>query len=661
MATLSRQPHLPPSSARASSERCASAASRRCWATSKSAVRDAAVVVEPTPGRFDNVAAGLAAALDHPQRIDNLIRASLRELSGRAEAAWRAEFRNALGQQHDLDLLEETVDVDRLLELFASTLWDELSWTAAKPGSPLAPLWEHTVLKRILDCFAVDHLPELSDAQIRDRFADYLVQVDARARQRPSPQHPAHIDPETLNQRVRMRTQPLRFTPSPHEQQAGVAYLPKGVDDSEAPETIVAWATIREQHSRMVVLGEPGYGKTWLLRSEAHRLASTGLDALKDHGDLDELPIPVWLRLDELAYALRRSTCGQRPMGAAVVEWLHREYRLSPRFVRWLGERIDNGPCVLLLDALDEVTDKADRTALAHTLPGWARTAGNSRVILTSRLAGYTGPPLDEHDVTTLELVPFSPAEVDRFITAWFKSAQEADRLRAQLRDNPAAQGMTRAPLLLTLLCILACDPSDPLPTRRAELYECVLWRFLARTHRPKEQRPTDIQLESTLELLAQIANTFAQRAGWIDLMPLSELLAAIRSAGAAYDELVRRGEAAQDIVTRLSQHDGVLVPAGDSTRGRSVPYLFLHRTIHEYLVARCLASQSIDALLSRLDDPDEDVRLAVAKALKGSSDTRVIDALLSHLNDRNPATHEAAAYVLAGSSDARVIDALLT
>jgi hypothetical protein len=364
-----------------------------CERAVKSAVRDAAVVVEPTPGWFDNVAAGFAATLAHPQHIDNLIRASLRELSGRAEAAWRAEFRNAIGEQYDLKLLEQTVDVDRLLELFASTLWDELSWAAAKPGNPLAPLWEHTVLKRILDQLAVDHLPELSVAQIRDRLEDYLSQVDAGARRRPSPQHPAHIDPEKLNQRVRVRTQPLRFTPKPPEQEAGIAYLPKGVDDSEGHTTIVPWTTIREQRPRMVVLGEPGYGKTWLLRSEAHRLASAGLEALKDHGDLDELPIPVWLRLDELAYALRCSAFGQRPMGAAVVEWLHREYRLSPRFVRWLGARIDNGPCVLLLDALDEVTDKADCTTLAHTLPGWARNAGNSRVILTRDWLAIPGRP----------------------------------------------------------------------------------------------------------------------------------------------------------------------------------------------------------------------------------------------------------------------------
>ncbi|MGH8903156.1 MAG: NACHT domain-containing protein, partial [Egibacteraceae bacterium] len=553
-----------------------------CERAVKSAVRDAAVIDEPAEGWLDEVAAGLAAALDDSRRVESLIRASLGQLP---EAALRAELRAALAEHRDLDQLQKTVDVDRLLELFSSTFWDELAFAASKPGSPLAPLREHTLLERILARLPVERMPELSAEQIHDWLEVYLLQVDARARQRPR-LHPTHVDQETLDQRVRVRTKPLRFMPRSHGLETGVAYLPKGVDDSEGHATTEPWATIREQYSRLVVLGEPGYGKTWLLRSEARRLARAGLEALKDQEDLDGLHIPVWIRLDELVHAVRRAPPGQRPLAGALVESLHSQYRLFLPFVRWLADRIDRGPCVLLLDALDEVTQEADRAVLANTLPGWARNAQNSRVIVTSRLAGYTGPPL-EQDVKELELVPFSPAEVEWFITGWFPSVADAERLRAHLRDNPAVHGMTRIPLLLTLLCILASDPKEPLPTRRAELYERVIRDFLARRHRSNEG-PDEFIIEATLKLLERIAVVFADRSQWIDLMPLDQLCDAVRNAGHGYTGLTE--EALAGHVRKLAREDGVLVPAGNPSDGRSVPYLFLHRTFHEYLVARHLS-----------------------------------------------------------------------
>lgn len=74
------------------------------------------------------------------------------------------------------------------------------------------------------------------------------------------------------------------------------------------------------------------------------------------------------------------------------------------------------------------MTDK--RGTLSGVLGGWTRANRDGRVLLTSRLAGYTGPPLDARDVAQVELVPFSSEEAGRFIDAWFASAAAA-RLRA--------------------------------------------------------------------------------------------------------------------------------------------------------------------------------------------------------------------------------------
>ncbi len=55
-----------------------------------------------------------------------------------------------------------------------------------------------------------------------------------------------------------------------------------------------------------------------------------------------------------------------------------------------------------------------------------------------------------------------------------------------------------------------------------------------------------------------------------------------------AFTELRRR---ATDVPRDLSLGAGVLVPDSDPSAGRNVRYLFLHRTVAEYLTARDLAT----------------------------------------------------------------------
>jgi hypothetical protein len=55
----------------------------------------------------------------------------------------------------------------------------------------------------------------------------------------------------------------------------------------------------------------------------------------------------------------------------------------------------------------------------------------------------------------------------------------------------------------------------------------------------------------------------------------------------------------AASVLRRYSQGAGILVPQGSTAEGRNPPYLFLHRTIAEYLVARHLTRRP------RNQDPD--------------------------------------------------------
>ncbi len=168
-------------------------------------------------------------------------------------------------------------------------------------------------------------------------------------------------------------------------------------------------------------------------------------------------------------------------------------------------------------------------------------------------------------------------------------------------------------------------------------MYERVLRWFLTRAHRslddPGAPALDEVQVDALLQVLAPLAYTFAtQPAGWTDLMPGDSLLNAIRTAGAAFTELHRP---AAQVLRELSVGAGVLVPEGDPSGGRSPRYLFLHRTVAEYLTARHLATLPPADWLAVVEqhrwfDPDwTEVIPMLGEQLSSANDAR---ALIQHL-----------------------------
>jgi HEAT repeat protein len=193
-----------------------------------------------------------------------------------------------------------------------------------------------------------------------------------------------------------------------------------------------------------------------------------------------------------------------------------------------------------------------------------------------------------------VELQAFTPDDAAAAIDAWRLPPAAAAQLQDRLHD-PATGAMARIPLLLALMCSLAAQAPgrEALPRTRGQLYERVLQWFLTGAHRslddPRAPARDNVEVEALLQILAPLAFAFAtQPAGWTDLMPTDNLLNAIRAAGPAFTELNRP---AKDVLRDLSVGAGVLVPDGDPSAGRSPRYLFLHRTVAEYLTARHLAT----------------------------------------------------------------------
>jgi HEAT repeat protein len=476
-----------------------------------------------------------------------------------------------------------------------------------------------------------------------EEFAsDVRALLEALAEQAAHGRLPSYLwgraDVLALSREVKVRSGIRKGASDEANAASGQAYALAADRGGQGSETM-PWPEAVAAHDRVVVLADAGLGKSWLIRTETRRLASTALAQTDD--DFAKVVIPVPLRCDQLAAA-------EGPdLPSRAASFLAGEGLLAARSRGPMTERIRAGRAVILLDALDELT--SDEAGIVRGLiESWSRRAGPQvrvRCMITSRIAGYAGPPLP--DAAEVELQPFTPGDVTQVIRAWQLPAAEERKLMGRASD-PAVAAMARVPLLLVMLCALASEQpaGSELPRTRGELYERVLRWFLTRAHRsagdPATQPLTDIQVEALLDLLAPIAFTFAASpGGWTDLMSLKDLFGAIRDAGPAFTDL---GQPPNQVLTDLSADAGILVPDRDPRDGRRPRYLFLHRTFAEYLVARHLATRPADDYLPVIAqhqwfDPDWENVIAM---FGGQLDSAGARELIEHLlaSDPDPFWH---------------------
>ncbi len=373
---------------------------------------------------------------------------------------------------------------------------------------------------------------------------------------------------------------------------------------------LLDWEKLRKQQKRAVILGDPGLGKSWLLKYEGYLTVQEQRAILQREGQ-ERVIVPVYVNLATLAEEL---TARQLDFYPAVLSALQKTLavQFTPHFKNWLQERFAHSQFLFLLDALDEVADDEQRKPLHTALSHLAQTT-RCHILLTARLSDYhqaapftlaNGQPPPEY-----ELVPLSKEQTASFITTWFTSRPERGQwLLERLRWEPTLRIFARIPLLLSFLCLIASGErnEEDIPLQRGKLYETVLRHLLGGSWRSSQLQMQGDQgpLLEKLDLLRYIGWHFADHKGrFSTLIPSEDLNRVIHSAPQEryllpYLEKKYPGQEKQGLILELSVRDGILIQAGKSDQSihhTQVPFLFLHRTLHEYLAASYLARQSVD------------------------------------------------------------------
>ncbi len=388
-----------------------------------------------------------------------------------------------------------------------------------------------------------------------------------------------------------------------------------------------------DRHRHLVLLGDPGSGKSTFVNFVAMCMAGAALgdehtyiqlltEPLPDEkGEAEEerqpwrhgvlLPVRITLR----DFAARGFSSDERSAGPDLLwQFLTGELQqIAPELghiVSALKHHFLTKGGMLLLDGLDEVPDaERFRTRIKNVVENFARIYHRCHIVVTSRIYAYQKQGWRLNDFQETVLSPFSRGQICRFVDRWYpnvaasydlnheQARHRAAQLKHQILTRRALYSLAERPLLLTLMASLHAWRLRDLPKKRVELYKETVDLLLDRWERRKfktqepQGQPKSLlewlkipDKEAVLALLSDLAykahKNQLESSGTTADIPEKDLVDGLLSIS---DEDVRP----KLLVTYLRDRAGLLLPHGVKV------YTFPHRTFQEYLAACFLTGQA--------------------------------------------------------------------
>lgn len=446
---------------------------------------------------------------------------------------------------------------------------------------------------------------------------------------------------------------------------------------------------LASQEHRLVLLGDPGSGKSTFVRFLA--LCTTGELLGKEEVNLSHLVgpspdnadeermcwehgalLPVFIQLRDFAVkALPAPGC----KGSASHVWTYIDQCLEGWGLSAYSEALRrdalhaDARTLVLLDGLDEVPNPANqRMQIKEAIEDFAKSI-SGRMIVTSRTYAYQKQDWILPGFIPIRLAAFDEFQIRTFIDKWYgyqaltkqRDKEDAQGRAKLLQDavfekNRRLQGLAERPLLLTLMAVLHSWHGRDLPEKRVDIYEQTLELLIHRWNSRKETlnstgrdrlqdqdlsawlRGGRTELRRLLEKLAFEAHGRAQSEEGCADVPKKDLIYGLTKT--SKDEKVHPDKLEEYVKDCM----GILIERGHEVFG------FPHRTFQEYLAACYLTSNGFPKQISDLtrQDPQRWREVAQLVGLKVNTAHSVL-ALAERLSGKDWAKPDAWGTLIAG------------
>ena len=354
------------------------------------------------------------------------------------------------------------------------------------------------------------------------------------------------------------------------------------------------------EHSKLMVLGKPGAGKTTFLKHIAIEC---------NKGDFQGNQVPIFIPLKIFAEDSR----GAGDFG--VLQYIHQEFAsCGIRQQSETEEVLSQGRGLILLDGLDEVPEE-NSDEVVRQIRSFARMYFKNQFIITCRIAAHKYR-FDE-GFTDVEVADFNDQQIKDFAKNWFvafakdnreKGLALADEFIEKLNrpENKQIRELAVTPILLNLTCLVFQVRAE-FPSKRSNLYEQGLdillrrWDEARGIKRDKVYRNLDV--EHKKELLIQVAAiTFERGDYFFEKSKIQGYIADyLRTLPNAITERATLQRDSEAVLKSIDAQHGLLVE-----RARGI-YSFSHLTFQEYFTARYFVensdSQALEKLVSHITE----------------------------------------------------------
>ena len=407
---------------------------------------------------------------------------------------------------------------------------------------------------------------------------------------------------------------------------------------------------------RQVIVGEPGAGKSTILRYLV-------LDLLSEEPKWPAVAarwgnyLPVWLPFHFFTQRLAGQTGGPASVGEALKAWL--EQYDSGDVWPLVEAALNDKRLLLVVDGLDEwISDEAGRSGVAALRIFADRRA--IPLIVSTRPYGLARLTLDA-GWSHARIAPLTPTQQRRLASHYFHARvdtedgpssvgvieRSVESFLSQVRDAPDLRAISGIPLFLVLLVGLHLSSDARLPAGRFEVYDRAA-RLLVADH-PAQRRTaaavtaprkglTNKQLSTVLARVAFVS----QIRGDFDALPERRLrddfVDALRDPEGLAMDSARASTTADRLVTVAEGELGLLVRKGPTELG------FLHRMLQDQLAAEYISTQlsiirSKELFAERIGDPRwREVLLATMWQLTRPAELRELMELIRQRVDETPA-----------------------
>jgi GTPase SAR1 family protein len=387
---------------------------------------------------------------------------------------------------------------------------------------------------------------------------------------------------------------------------------------------------------RVVLLGDPGSGKTTFTKKICHELSSRYSDRL--FAGREMVPFVV---------VVRDYHAEKKNSNISIIDFINEELNNDFQIKPPKGAfeyLLLNGYFLLVFDGLDELLDIRFREKMINEIESFCTLYPSIPIIVTSRRIGYEEAALREDMFEIYEIASFDGAQIQEYVEKWFsldydlKPNKRVEKAKRFMIESERVSDLRSNSLMLSLMCNIY-KQENYIPENRPKIYQkCAEMLF------KKWDRHRGINPEITIQD-SRIESLISYLAHWIYTKEFSkegvreeELISKATEYlyGSTYEDFDEAKKVAKEFVTFSKGRAWIFTAIGANTDQEL--YQFTHRTFLEYFTAEWFCKnyeetiELTNEMIPKISKREWDVVAQLAFQIRGEYSENATDKIFTTL-----------------------------